>query len=59
MDKKETDVFEVIEGLKPVDPKALEDFKREMTDEVIPEIVRAVEERRKLAAESRNWQLKI
>ena len=28
-----------------------------MTDEVIPEIVRAVEERRKLAAESRNWQL--
>ena len=58
MDKNETDVFEVIEGLTAVDPKALEDFKRAMTDEVIPEIVRVVEERRMLAAESRQWQLK-
>jgi hypothetical protein len=58
MDNKENDVSEVIEGLRPVDPKALEDFKREMTDEVIPEILRVVEERRVLAAESRQWQLK-
>jgi hypothetical protein len=29
-----------------------------MTDEVIPEIVKVVEERRMLAAESRHWQLK-
>lgn len=58
MDNKETDVSEVIKGLTPVDPKVLEDFKREMTDEVIPEILRVVEERRILAAESRQRQLK-
>jgi len=58
MDKKENNVSEVIKGLTPVDPKALEDFKREMTEEVIPEIVRVVEERRVQAAESRHWQLK-
>lgn len=58
MDSKENDVSEVIQGLTPVDPKALEDFKREMTEEVIPEILRVVEERRVNAAESRQWQLK-
>jgi hypothetical protein len=57
-EKKEGDVFEAIEGLTPVDPKALADFQRAMTDEVIPEIVKVVEERRMLAAESRHWQLK-
>ena len=31
MDNKEKDVSEVIQGVTPVDPKALEDFKREMT----------------------------
>ena len=51
-------VFDLIEGLTPVDPKALADFKQEMTQEVIPEIVKVVEERRLLAAESRHWQLK-
>jgi hypothetical protein len=54
-DKK---VFDLIEGLTPIDPKALADFKQEMTQEVIPEIVKIVEERRMLAAESRHWQLK-
>jgi len=58
MDKNGNDVFEVIEGLKAIDPKTLEDFKQAMTDEVIPEIVRVVEERRMLAVESREWQLK-
>jgi hypothetical protein len=57
-DKKEGDVFQAIEGLEPVDPKALADFERAMTDEVIPEIVKVVQERRLLAAESRHWQLK-
>ncbi len=57
-DKNEADVFEVIEGLTPVDPNALADFQRAMNEEVIPEIVRVVEERRMLAAESRHWQLK-
>jgi hypothetical protein len=51
-------VFDLIEGLKTVDPHALEDFKKAMTEDVIPEIVKIVEERKLLAAESRNWQLK-
>jgi hypothetical protein len=58
MEKKENTVLELVEGLTPVDPNALADFVREMTEEVIPEIVRVVEERRVLAAESRQWQLK-
>jgi hypothetical protein len=58
MDKKETDVFDVIEGLRSVDPEALEDFEQAMTDKVIPEIVRTVEKRRMCAAESRELQLK-
>ncbi len=58
MDRKETDVFDVIEGLTTVDPNALADFERAMTEEVIPEIIKVVEERRMLAAESRRWQLK-
>jgi hypothetical protein len=57
-EKKEGDIFEVIEGLTPVDPAALADFQRAMNDEVIPEIVKVVQERRMLAAESRHWQLK-
>jgi hypothetical protein len=56
--KKEGDVLESIEGLTPVDPKALADFQREMNEQVIPEIVKVVQERRMLAAESRHWQLK-
>jgi len=51
-------VFDVIEGLTPVDPSTLKAFVNAMTEEVIPEIVRVVDERRKLAAESRKWQLK-
>jgi len=58
MDNQEKDVSDVIKGLTPVDPKVLEAFTREMTDQVIPEILRVVEERRVLAAESRLWQLK-
>jgi len=58
--KKQEDkgVFDLIEGLTPVDPGGLADFKQAMTQEVIPEIVKVVEERRLLAAESRHWQLK-
>lgn len=58
MDNKEKSVFDDVEGLTPIDPNAFADFKRAMTEEVIPEIVRVVEERRLAAAESRHWQLK-
>lgn len=58
MTDKET-VFDQIEGLTPVDPTALVDFEREMTDKVIPEIVEVVEERRLLAEESRLRELEL
>lgn len=51
-------VFEIVEGLIPVDPKVLQDFQQAMTDEVIPEIVEVIEERRLLAAHTRHQQLK-
>lgn len=55
---KKFDVFEGIEGLEPIDPKVLEEFKREMNEKVIPEITQAIYERRVLAAESRQWIFK-
>ncbi len=58
MDNEEKGVFDLIDGLTAVNLEALADFKRAMTEEVIPEIVRVVEERRLAAAESRHWQLK-
>jgi len=59
MDEKEAkSVFELIDGFTPVDPQKLKDFEKAMTEEVIPEIVEIIEERRLKAAESRNWQLK-
>jgi hypothetical protein len=56
---KESPVLEKIDGLKDVDPQQFQDFKRLMTDEVIPEIVKVVEERRLRVAESRQWPLKL
>ena len=48
---------DLIAGLTPVDKNELAEFKRAMTEEIIPEIVRVVEERRLDAAKSRLWQL--
>jgi hypothetical protein len=56
--EKEKGVFDLIDGLTPVDPKALTDFMKEMTEQVIPEIVRVMDERLMLAAQSRNRHLK-
>ena len=53
MEDQDTDLLVHIEGLQKVEPEALAEFKREMTENVIPEIKRVVEERRMLAAESR------
>lgn len=58
MDRKQIDLFDIVEGLSPVEPEALEDFRRAMTEEVIPETLRAIEERCELAVECREWQLK-
>ena len=38
--------------------KVLAEFRQEMTDKVIPKIVKVVEERRVLASKSRRWPLK-
>ena len=58
-DKKDTNsIFDRIEGLKAVDPKVLEAFMEAMTKKVIPQAAEAVEERRLLAVESGQWQLK-
>jgi hypothetical protein len=53
------DPLQHISGLTVVDASALDEFKKTMTEEVIPEIVKVVEERRLLAAESRERQLKV
>ncbi|MRR50428.1 MAG: hypothetical protein EG825_05865 [Rhodocyclaceae bacterium] len=58
MDDMKKGLLDHIDGLTPVSPDTFADFKRAMDQEVIPEIVRVVEERRLAAAESRHWQLK-
>lgn len=57
-EKNQSDVLKAIEGLTRVDPDALAEFQRAMNDEVIPKIIEVVEERRMLAAVTRQWQLK-
>jgi hypothetical protein len=57
MDQSKTGIFKLVEGLKPVDANALAEYEREMTEEAIPEIIREVEKRRMLAAESRQRRL--
>lgn len=49
------DIFDLIEGLEPVDPKVIEAFKTEMEQRVIPEIVETVHRRHQDAVESRKW----
>jgi hypothetical protein len=59
MDNNDRQIFKLLQGLKPVDASALTDFAREMADEAIPEMLREVEKRRMLAAESRHRQLEM
>ena len=51
-------MFDLVEDMKPVDQSVLAQYERKMTDEVIPDIVRTVEQRRLFAAASRLKQLK-
>jgi hypothetical protein len=57
-DEKDESIFTQISGFEPVDPQSIVEFERAMTDQVIPDIVRALEDRRMRAAESRERQLK-
>lgn len=56
--EEEKGIFDLMDGISKVNPSELVEFADVMTNEVIPEIVKDVEERRLLAAESRHWQLK-
>jgi low affinity Fe/Cu permease len=47
-----------IQGLEAVDPEKVEEFMRAMTDEIVPRMEKAVEERRLAAAQSRGKPLK-
>lgn len=57
-EKPSKSVFEVVEGLTPVGEQIIDEFRRAMTDEVVPEIEKVIEERRLLAAQTRQKQLK-
>lgn len=48
----------MVEGMRPVDPKALEPFMNEMCDKVIPEIEKTMRERAQAAEDSRHKSLK-
>lgn len=45
-------IFEMVEGLQPVDPASLEEYERAM-DEAIPQMLEDDRERRRLAAQAR------
>lgn len=51
-------VFERVEGLTAVDPEVIKEFTEVMNTQVIPEIVKVIEERRLLATQVRNQPLK-
>ena len=44
-----------VKGLKPLDPKVLEPFLKEMREKTIPGIVEAIRKRQALNEESRRW----
>lgn len=51
-------ILEEIEGLEKLDPALLEDFKQEMTEKVIPEVITIMQERAILAEEARKRRMK-
>ena len=59
MDNEKTGLFQLVEGLEPVDVSKLAAFEQEMADDAIPEIIRDVEKRRMLAVESRQRRLEM
>jgi hypothetical protein len=58
MDKKSDPLSTKLTPLSPKQVKVLDQFAREMTEDVIPDIVEIVEKRRVLASQSRRRPLK-
>jgi len=52
-------VFRLVVGLKLVDTRALEGYENNMATTTIPEIIKDVEKRKMLAAESRQRRLEM
>jgi len=48
-DENKTITIHGVSGLQPVDPQVVAEFRRTMTEEVIPEIIRTIEQRQKAA----------
>ena len=57
MEYPEKSVLEHIRGVKAVDPQELAVFRKAMTEQVIPEIVRIIEDRSTNAAQMRSIPL--
>jgi len=49
------DFLDLMDGLEPIDPKVLADFRNEMVLQVIPTVLQDIEKRRLLADVSRRW----
>ena len=49
------DFLDLMDGLEPIDPKVLADFRNEMVLKVIPTVLQDIEKRRLLADVSRRW----
>jgi hypothetical protein len=58
-DTSKSGLFRLVDGLESVNASDLADYEREMRDEAIPDMIRDVEKRRMLAAESRHRRLEM
>ncbi len=50
-------IFDLVEGLKPVDRKDLEEYERAMRDEAIPEMLEESRRRAQLARDARQREI--
>lgn len=59
MEQSQHGVFKLSKNVKPIAKGDLAEFEKEMSDNAIPEIIREVEKRRLLAADSRLRKLEV
>jgi hypothetical protein len=56
--REQNGVFDLVGGLTVVDAAAFDEFRQAMAQDVIPNVIKIVDQRRLLAATSRTRQLK-